>query len=57
MHKNWVIKEYDQSGTCLANDLKTLVTRSITLRTLGILLQPNNSIRKHSSIYARVKLK
>ena len=33
MHKNWVIKGYDQSVTCLADDLKTLVTRSSMLRT------------------------
>ena len=57
MHKNWVIKEYDQSVTCLADDLKTLVTRSSTLRTPENLSQSNNSIVKHSSIDAPVKVK
>ena len=49
MHKNWVIKRYDQSVTCLADDLKTLVTRSSTLRTPETLSQTKNSIHKHSS--------
>ena len=49
MHKNWVIKGYDQCVTCLANDLKTLVTHSSTLRTPGVLSQTNNSIHKQSS--------
>ena len=57
MHKNWVIKGYDQSVTCVADDLQTLETRSSTLRTPEILSQTNNSIHKHSSIDARVKLK
>ena len=57
MHKNWVIKGYDQSVTCLADDLQNLETRSSTLRTQGILPQTNNNIHKHSSIDARVKLK
>ena len=56
MHKNWVIKGYDQCVTCLANDLQTLETRSSTLRTPGILSQTNNSILKHSSIDASGKL-
>ena len=46
MHKNWVIKGYDQSVTCLANDPRNLETRSSTLRTPGILSQTNNSIHK-----------
>ena len=54
MHKNWVIKGYDQSVTCLADDLQTLETRSSTLRTPVILSQTNNSIHKHSSIDAMV---
>ena len=49
MHKNWVIKEYDQSVTCLADDLQNLETRGSTLRTLGILSQTNNNIHKHST--------
>ena len=56
MHKNWVIKGYDQSVTCLANDPQNLETHSSTLRTSGILSQTNNSIHKHSSIDARVTL-
>ena len=56
MHKNWVIKGYDQSVTCLADDLKNLETRSSTLCTPGILSQTNNNIHKHSSEDARVKL-
>lgn len=56
MHKNWVRKEYDQSVTSLADDPQNLVTRSSMLRTPGILSQTNNSIYKHSSKYARVKL-
>ena len=57
MHKNWVIKGYDQCVTSLADDPRNLVTRSNTLRTLGILSQKNNSIHKHSNKDARVKLK
>ena len=49
MHKSWVIKGYDQSVTCLADDLKTLVTRSSTLRTPETLSRTNNSIHKHSN--------
>ena len=54
MHKNWVIKGYDQSVTCLANDPQNLGTHSSTLRTLGVLSQTNNSIHKQSIIDARV---
>ena len=57
MHKNWVMEGYDQSDTCLVDDLQNLETCSSTLCTLGILFQTNNSIHKHSSIDARVKLK
>ena len=39
MHKNWVIKGYDQCVTCLADDLQILETRSSTLHTPGILSQ------------------
>ena len=46
MHKNWVIKGYDQSVTCLADDLQNLETRSSTLRTPGVLSQTNNNIHK-----------
>ena len=57
MHKNWVIKGYDQSVTCLADDLQILKTHSSMLRTLGVLSQTNNSIHKQSSNDARIKLK
>ena len=57
MLENRVIERYDQSVTCLADDMETLETRSSTLRTPGILLQTNNSIHKHSSKDAQVKLK
>ena len=56
MHKNRVIKGYDQSVTCLADDLQTLVTCSSTLRTPETLSQTNNSIHNQSSKDARVKL-
>ena len=48
MHKNWVIKRYGQSVTCLADDPRNLETANNTLRTPGILSQTNNSIHKHS---------
>ena len=57
MHKNWVIKGYDQSVTCLADDPQNLGTRSSTLRTPGVLSQTNNSIHKQSSKETRVNLK
>ena len=57
MHKNWVIKGYDQCVTYLADDPQNLVTRSSMLRTPGILSQTNNSIHNKSSKEARVKLK
>ena len=57
MHKNWVIKGYDQCVTCLADDPQNLGTLSSTLRTPGILSQTNNSIHKQSSKDARIKLK
>ena len=57
MHKNWVIKGYDQCVTCLADDPQNLGTRSRKLRTPGVLSQTNNSIHKKSSKDARIKLK
>ena len=57
MHKNWVLKGYDLSVTCLADDLQSLVTRSSTLCTPEILPQTNNIIHKDSSIDASVKFK
>ena len=57
MHKNWVIKGYDQSVTGLADDPRNLETPNNTLRTPRILSQTNNSIRKKSSKETRVKLK
>ena len=49
MHKNWVIKGYDQSVTCLADDPRNLETPNNTLRTPGILSQTNNSIHKQQA--------
>ena len=49
MHKNWVIREYDQCVTCLADDPQTLETPNNTLRSPRILSQTNNSIHKQSS--------
>ena len=57
MHKNWVIKGYDQIVTCLADDPQNLETRSSTLRTSGVLSQTSNSIHKQSSKEAWIKLK
>ena len=57
MHKNWVIKGYDQSVTCLADDPQNLETRSSTLRTPGVLSQTNNNIHKQSSKETWVNLK
>ena len=54
MHKNWVIKGYDQSVTCLAGDWKTLEIRSSKLHTPEILSQTNNSIHKQTSEDAQV---
>ena len=53
MHKNWVIKGYDQCVTYLADDPQNLETRSSTLRTPGTLSQTNNSIHKQSRKDAR----
>ena len=49
MHKNWVIKGYDQRVTSLADDPQNLETRSSALRTSEILLQTKNNIHKQSS--------
>ena len=49
MHKNGLIKGYDQSVTCVADDPQNLETRSSMLRTFGILSQKNNSIHKRST--------
>ena len=57
MHKNWVIKGYDQSVTCFADDPQNLGIRSSTLRTPGVLSQTNNSIDKKTSKETRVNLK
>ena len=57
MHKNWVIKGYDQSVTCLADGPQNLGIRSSTLHTPGVLSQSKNSIHKQSSKGTRVKLK
>ena len=57
MHKNWVIKGYEQSVTCLADDRKTLEIRSSKLRTPETLSWTNNSIHKHSIMKTQRKLK
>ena len=49
MHKNWVIKGYDQRVTSLADDPQNLETRSSVLRTPGILSQTKNNIHKNST--------
>ena len=55
MHKDWVIKRYDQSVTRLADDRKTLLIRSSKPRTMETLSFTNNSIHKHSSIRCKGK--
>ena len=57
MHKNWVIKGYDQCVTCLVEDPQNLETRSRTIRTPGILSQTNNIVHKQSSKDAPAKHK
>ena len=57
MHKIWVIKGYDQSVTCLADDLRNLGTPNNTLRTPEILSQTNNNLHKQSSKETWVNLK
>ena len=57
MHKNWVIKGYDQSVTWLADDLKTLVTHSSTLRTPGTLSQTNDTYIRNQARVHEIKLK
>ena len=57
MHKNWVVKGYDQSVTCLADDPQNLEARISTLRTPGVLSQTDNKIHNKSSKEARVNLK
>ena len=57
MYKNWVIKGFDQSVTCLADDPRNLGTPNNTLRTPGILSHTNNSIHKQSNKEALVNLK
>ena len=42
------MEEYDQSVTCLADDLQTLEILSNKLRTPGNLAQTNSSIHKQS---------
>ena len=56
MHKNWVIKGYDQSVTCLADDPQNLAIRSNKRHTPGTLSQIKQANNKYSS-NARIKLK
>ena len=57
MHKKQGNKGYDQSVTCLADDLKTLVIRSSKPRTPETLSWTNNSIHNHSSKRCKGKTK
>ena len=52
-----MIKGYDQSVTCLADDPQNLGIGSSTLRTPSVLSQTNKSIHKQSSKETRVNLK
>ena len=56
MHKNWVVKRYDQSATCLADDPRNLETRSNRRRTPGILAQTNKQAYNKYSSNAQVKI-
>ena len=56
MHKNWVIKGYDQSVTCLADDPQNLAIRSNKRHTLGTLSQTNKQAYNQYSSNAQVKL-
>ena len=49
MRKNWMVKGYDQSVTCLADDPRNLETPNNTLRTPGILSQANYNIHKYQA--------
>ena len=57
MHKNWVIKGYDQSVTCLADDPQNLETQSSKRRTPGSLSLSNKQAYNKYLTNARVKLK
>ena len=52
-----MIKGYDQSVACLADDPQNLGIRSSTLRTPGVLSQTKNSIHKQTSKETQVNLK
>ena len=56
MPKNWVIKGYDQSVTCLVDDPQNLETRSSTLHTPGTVSQGNMHAISNQA-RARLKLK
>ena len=57
MHKNWVVKRYDQSVTCLADDPRNLGIRSRKRRNPGTLHKQTykQAYNKYSS-NAQVKL-
>ena len=57
MHKNWVVKRYDQSVTCLADDPRNLETRSSMLRTPGTLSQTNKHTISNQARVHEIKLK
>ena len=55
MHKNLVIKGYDQSVNCLAGEQKTLENHSSKPHTPETLSWTTNSIHKYSSIIDKGK--
>ena len=56
MHKNWVVKRYDQSVTCLADDPQNLETRNSTL-PLRVLYRKQTITHISTQLEERVKLK
>ena len=58
MHKNWVVKRYDQSVTCLADDPRNLGIRS-SKDEVRVLYRKQTYKQAHNkySSNARVKLK
>ena len=57
MHKNWVVKGYDQSVTYLADDLKTPVIRSSKPRLRKDYYEQTIAYISTQAKEARLKLK
>ena len=58
MQQNWVVKGYDQSVTCLADDPRNLAIRSSKRRNLDTLSQQKNKQANNEYLSnAQVKLK